>query len=90
MARDNTSQFVLRATYNNLISDRTYKIVVQGPDEPTWQTPEDLLPIGKGDAYFVLDNQLVDFQLTATDTDTATGQNLTTLLAVVMVFYPPD
>ena len=76
VARDNTSQFVLRATYNNLISDRTYKIVVQGPDEPTWQTPEDLLPIGKGDAYFVLDNQLVDFQLSATDTDTATGQKL--------------
>ena len=42
----------------------------------TWQTPEDLLPIGKGDAYFVLDNQLVDFQLSATDTDTATGQKL--------------
>ena len=76
VARDKTSQFVIRATYNNLISDRTYKIIVQGPDEPNWQTPEDLLPVGKGDAYFVLDNQLVDFQLSATDTDTATGQKL--------------
>ena len=76
VARDNTSQFVLRATYNNLISDRTYKIVVQGADEPTWQTQEDLLPVGKGDAFFVLDNQLVDFQLQAIDNDLATGQNL--------------
>ena len=31
---------------------------------------------GKGDAYFVLDNQLVDFQLTATDSDVAPGQKL--------------
>jgi len=76
VARDKTSQFVLRATYNNEISDRTYKIIVQGPDAPNWQTKEDLLPVGKGDAFFVLDNQLVDFQLVATDTDTATGQKL--------------
>ena len=76
VARDTTSQFVLRATYNGLISDRTYKITVQGADAPTWQTPEDLLAVGKGDAYFVLDNQLVDFQLRATDTDVATGQKL--------------
>ena len=76
VSRDTTSQFVLRATYNNLISDRTYNIIVQGADEPVWQTPEDLLPVGKGNAYFVLDNQLVDFQLQATDNDTATGQTL--------------
>ena len=74
--RDKTSQFVLRATYNNEISDRTYKIVVQGPDAPEWQTAEDLLPVGKGDSFFVLDNALVDYQLSATDTDTATGQKL--------------
>tara|TARA_B100001057_G_scaffold424263_1_gene446911 strand:- start:4737 stop:7238 length:2502 start_codon:yes stop_codon:yes gene_type:complete len=76
VARDTTSQFVLRATYNNTISDRTYKIVVQGADEPNWQTAEDLLPVGKGDAFFVLDNQLVDFQLQAIDNDLAAGQQL--------------
>lgn len=76
VARETTSQFVLRATYNNLISDRTYKITVQGADQPEWQTPEDLLAVGKGDSYFVLDNQLVDFQLRATDTDLAAGQKL--------------
>ena len=76
VARDTTSQFVLRATYNNLISDRTYKITVQGADEPDWQTAEDLLPVGKGDAFFVLDNQLVDFQLQAIDNDIAAGQQL--------------
>ena len=89
VSRDKTSQFVLRATYNNLISDRTYKIVVQGPDEPTWQTPEDLLPVGKGDAFFVLDNQLVDFQLSVTDTDTATGQKLTYFIGSGDGVLPP-
>ena len=87
--RDKTSQFVLRATYNNLISDRTYKIIVQGPDAPVWQTEEDLLPVGKGDAYFVLDNQLVDFQLTATDSDVATGQKLTYFIGSGDGVLPP-
>ena len=37
---------------------------------------DSLLPVGKGDAFFVLDNQLVDFQLQAIDNDIATGQQL--------------
>ena len=33
-------EFVLRATSNDGIADRTYKIVVEGADAPVWQTPE--------------------------------------------------
>ena len=38
VSRETTSTFVIRATYNNEISDRTFKITVQGPDAPKWIT----------------------------------------------------
>jgi hypothetical protein len=37
VARDTEYKFVLRATYNNEINDRTYIIKVVGPDTPTWK-----------------------------------------------------
>lgn len=74
--RESTSTFVLRATYNNQISDRTFKIVIQGEDAPVWQTPEDLLAAGNNNTYYILDNSPIDFQLEVIDTDTAAGQTL--------------
>lgn len=46
---DTTSTFVVRASYNGEIDDRTFDILVTGPDEPIWQTPEGFLPLGPGD-----------------------------------------
>ena len=40
-------EFVLRASNNEGISDRTYKILILGPDVPVWQTPEGALPLRK-------------------------------------------
>ena len=74
--RETTFTFVIRASYNGTISDRTYKIIVQGEDEPTWTTAEDLLPVGINGQYFILDSAPIDFQLEATDQDTSTGQAL--------------
>lgn len=74
--RETTFTFVLRASYQGNISDRTYKIVIQGEDQPTWLTAEDLLPVGINGQYFILDSAPVDFQLLVTDTDTSTGQTL--------------
>lgn len=74
--RVTTYQFVLRATYNNQISDRTFKIIVNGPDEPVWETAEGKLPIGANNTFYILDSSPVDFQLVANDPDTAAGQTL--------------
>ena len=63
VARETTSTFVLRATYNGAFEDRTYKILVQGEDLPVWETPADLLPAGTNEAYYILDSAPVDFQL---------------------------
>jgi len=76
VARNTDYTFVVRATYNNQISDRTYIIEVQGADEPVWETDEGLLPIGSNNTYYILDSAPVDFQLVAIDTDTAAGQEL--------------
>lgn len=74
--RETTYTFVLRAKYNDKINDRTFNIIVQGADEPSWITQEDLLPVGVNDQYFILDSAPVDFQLEAIDSDTSTGQQL--------------
>lgn len=76
VARDTTYTFVLRASYQGTINDRTYKIDVQGPDEPQWLTAPDLLPVGIAGQYFILDSAPIDFQLEAIDSDTSAGQTL--------------
>ena len=76
VARETVSTFVLRATYNSQISDRTLKMTVLGADAPEWQTPADLLAAGNNDTYYILDSSPVDFQLEVIDTDTAAGQTL--------------
>ena len=76
VSRETTSTFVIRATYNNQISDRTFKIVVLGADNPQWQTPAGQLALGNNNTYFILDSAPVDFQLQVTDTDTEAGQVL--------------
>lgn len=41
-----TFSFVIRATFNGTISDRTFEITIEGEDAPEWLTPEGDLNIG--------------------------------------------
>jgi len=76
VAKETTSKFVIRATDANDVADRTFSITVVGADEPTWVTPEGLLPVGPNDTYFVLDNDKVDFQLQVLDPDIPAGDTI--------------
>jgi hypothetical protein len=78
VARVNEFEFVIRAQQisTSKISDRTYKISIEGADQPEFLTKADLLPIGPNKTYFILDSSPVDFQLDAFDQDTAAGQEL--------------
>lgn len=76
VARDQTSRFVLRATLDNKISDRTFNITVGGPDAPTWITSPGLLPVGNNNTYYILDSSPINFQLVAEDEDLEAGQTL--------------
>lgn len=73
---DTVSTFVVRATVNNQIYDRTFKIIVTGPDDPTWRTAEGTLPVGPNNTFFIIDSAPLDFQLDAYDPDVIAGDNL--------------
>lgn len=79
VARVTLFEFVIRATKisTGKISDRTYTISIEGADQPTILTAEDLLPIGPRKTFFILDSSPVDFQIDAFDLDTAAGQKIT-------------
>ena len=80
---------VIRAFNGSDFDDITLEIVVTGPDNPNWQTNPGLLPIGANNSLFILDNELVDFQLEATDTDISAGDTLKYFIANGDGVLPP-
>jgi len=82
-------KFVVRASNSSGLSDRTFYITVIGSDEPQWVTPAGPLPVGSNSAYYILDSSYIDFQLTVSDTDTATGQKLHFFIASDEGELPP-
>ena len=70
------SRFVIRADDGVDIEDRTFILSVDGSDAPTWITKEGFLNVGPGEAYYVLDNSYIDFQLEAEDNDVIAGDVL--------------
>ena len=70
------SRFVIRASDSNDLEDRTFKMSVDGSDIPEWVTRDGFLQVGDNDAYFVLDNSYVEFQLSASDPDVIAGDIL--------------
>jgi hypothetical protein len=89
IVRTRDYNFVIRATGLTGISDRTFKFVVEGADEPNWLTPTGPLPVGTNNAYYVLDSSFIDFQLTVSDTDAAAGQQLSFFIASDEGELPP-
>ena len=70
--------FCIRASKTGYsISDRTFSILVDGPDLPTFVTESGSIAIGVHDQLYVLDKTYIDFQIEAFDLDTAAGQKLT-------------
>jgi hypothetical protein len=82
-------RFVIRADDGVDIEDRTFKLSVDGSDLPYWLTREGFLKVGQNNAYFVLDNSYVEFQLEADDTDVNAGDNLEYYLVPVGGELPP-
>lgn len=76
VARKLEYRFVLRATLDRTIRDRTFRITVNGPDAPEWVTNPGLLPVGNNNTFYILDSSPIEFQLSATDTDLEAGQTL--------------
>lgn len=81
--------FVLRATTNTGLQDRTFKLRVTGADQPRWINEPGLLPVGPNGSLFVLDNEFIDFQLSVVDPDLPAGDELTYYIAPGDGTLPP-
>ena len=82
--------FVVRATSGTTITDRTFKLDIKGADAPSIATAEGQLALDDSTSvglYWVLDGSKINFQMQATDTDTATGQQL--VYEVISGSLPP-
>lgn len=84
-----TSQFVIRASNSEGSIDRTFSITVEGEDAPFWLTPEGTLPIGPQGEFFILNRSIVDYQLSANDTDLTAGETLEYYLDDLFGELPP-
>jgi len=72
-------EFVIRASDGSIISDRTFSLQVLGADIPSFTTPEGVIDLSDSTRVgnkWVLDGSYIEFQVQATDTDTAAGQQL--------------
>lgn len=81
VARETEFKFVIRASKNSEIDDRTFRISVSGADKPIWETSAGSLPVGSNDTFYILDNSPINFQLIANDSDTEAGQSLEYFIA---------
>ena len=88
VARDTNYKFVLRATTDDTFQDITFNILVVGPDDPVWITNEGYLP-AVNDRLFVLDNEIIDYQLVAIDSDLSAGDELEYYIADGDGILPP-
>ena len=89
VAYDTTFTAVFRATTDDEFQDCTIEFVVTGPDSPNWQTNEGLLAVGSNNSLFILDNEIIDYQLVATDTDLSAGDELSYFIADGDGVLPP-
>jgi len=83
------SKFVIRASDSQDLEDRTFTLAVDGSDRPIWLTKEGFLNVGPAEAYFVLDNAQVNFQLEARDSDIIAGDKLEYYLVPNGGLLPP-
>jgi hypothetical protein len=84
-----TNEFVIRASNTEGSIDRTFSITVEGEDAPFWITPEGTLPVGPQGEFFILNRSIVDFQLSANDTDLLNGEVLEYYLDDLFGELPP-
>ena len=71
--------FVVRVSDGANIADRTFSLQVKGADAPVIDTPAgelDLTDSSKPTYKWILDGSYIEYQIEATDTDIAAGQNL--------------
>jgi len=70
------TQFVVRATNDTGVTDRTFILDTDGPTAPIWLTPAGYLTLGLGDQPYVVNKQYIDYQFSAIYDVLPAGQKL--------------
>lgn len=70
------SKFVVRAKNSTSAVDRTFSIDVSGKTDPTWSTTAGYIPAGYFGRKFLTNLEHVDFQFSATSTQSPVGTKL--------------
>ena len=83
------STFVVRASTDIGVTDRTFIIDTQGPTDPEWITPAGYLPLGQGGQSYVINRQVVDYKLNALYDKLPQGQQLRYFIADQSGELPP-
>ena len=89
VADTTTSEFVIRASNREGSIDRTFTITNEGEDARFWLTPAGTLPVGPQGEYFILNRSVVDYQLSADDSDLVAGDKLEFYLDDLFGELPP-
>ena len=67
--RDTTYNFCIRATDGINIADRTFGITVATAGPPEFITPAGFLPVGSNNQKYILNNNFLNYKLSAVDPD---------------------
>lgn len=70
------SRFVVRARNALNLIDNTFNVDVVGADDPEWSTAEGFLPVGILGEQYALNNQWVDYNLSASAVEAPTGSQI--------------
>lgn len=89
VSRLTTFTFCIRASNGQDFSDRTFSMTIDGADAPEFVTPAGDLAVGQYQQFFALDSTFIDYQITAFDNDTSTGQKLTYFIGEDAGRLPP-
>ena len=79
VAKRSLYTFVVRASDGTNIADRTFSLQIQGADAPVFSTASGQLDLSDSTRVgnkWVLDGSYIEYQIQATDADTAAGQTL--------------
>jgi hypothetical protein len=84
-----TNKFVIRASNTGGVADRTFTVNITGQDNPSWSTTAGFLRVGVFNEQYALNNQWVDYQLSATPIEAPTGTELTYYIPANKGRLPP-
>jgi hypothetical protein len=82
-------EFCIRASLGTEISDRTFRITIDGNNPPIFVTPAGLLPVGPNKQLYTTDQTYLEYQIQVSDLNVVVGKSLNFYIASGDGSLPP-